>query len=294
MASNEEIMDTLGILQNHIINVESGIEDVKASRQEALEMNEYDRNVIMKNISDFEQTMVNNLKDVIIQQQSELRSYNEKFNEKLNSQNHKNREDAEALYHRVEQTTKKVCDLNSTVRDAVNTGFGNLHLKEEINAIMNSSIKASLENQTKANEKAVIRLCNTAVQMRDTFKNNIYAPFAYAGMILIVLFFAVGFKCHELYQNRICENVFEQFYTDKFNKEIEVPLKEAEKKAKVYLSEQNEKAEVYRKEKEKEADLYLKNKLNEADAEFEKRLQAYVDNAKKEVSNSMKKKKGDD
>ena len=83
MASNEEIMDTLGILQNHIINVESGIEDVKASRQEALEMNEYDRNVIMKNISDFEQTMVNNLKDVIIQQQSELRSYNEKFNEKF-------------------------------------------------------------------------------------------------------------------------------------------------------------------------------------------------------------------
>ena len=36
MPSNEEIMDTLSIIQSHIITVESALEDVKNSRQEAI------------------------------------------------------------------------------------------------------------------------------------------------------------------------------------------------------------------------------------------------------------------
>ena len=289
MATNEDIMDTLGILQSHIINVESALEEVKNSKQEAVEMNEYDRNAILNYMMDFERSLVSNIKDTIVQQQLELKSYNEEFNEKLNSQNNKNRADAEALYNRVERTARNVSELNSTVRNAVNSGFEGLHLKEEINAIMNSSIKASLENQTKANEKAVIKLGNTAVQMRETFRNNIYAPFAYAGMILIVLFFGGGFKCHEIYQNRICENVFEQFYTDRFDKEIEGPLKKAKIEAAEYLDQQKKEAEDYKKLKEQEADDYLKNKIIEADEEYTRRLQAYIENAKDEVSKSMKK-----
>ena len=203
MATNEDIMDTLGIIQNHMIDVESALEDVKNSRQEAVAMNEYDRNAVLKNISEFEMTLVNNIKDTIVQQQTDLKSYNEEFHEKLISQNNKNRTDAEALYNKVERTARNVLDLNSTVRNAVNAGLERLHLTEEIENIMNTSIKASLKNQTAANEQAVIKLGNTAVQMRETFKNNIYAPFAYAGMGLIVLFFAVGFKCHEIYQKRI-------------------------------------------------------------------------------------------
>lgn len=295
MATNEDIMDTLGIIQNHMIDVESALEDVKASRQEAVAMNEYDRNAVLKNISEFEMTLVNNIKDTIVQQQMELKSYHKDFNEKLISQNNKNRMDAEALYNKVERTARNVLDLNSTVRNTVNSGFEGLHLREEIEKIMKSSIKDSLEKQTKANEQAVIKLGNTAVQMRETFKNNIHAPFAYAGMGLIVLFFAVGFKCHEIYQKRICENVFEQFYSDRFNEEIAEPLKEAKIEAAKYLDEQKQEAEDYKKLKEQEADDYLKNKIIEADEEYTKRLQAYIENAKDEVSKSMKKnfKKGD-
>ena len=76
MATNEDIMDTLGIIQNHMIDVESALEDVKNSRQEAVAMNEYDRNAVLKNISEFEMTLVNNIKDTIVQQQTDLKSYN--------------------------------------------------------------------------------------------------------------------------------------------------------------------------------------------------------------------------
>lgn len=289
MASNEEIMDTLSILQSHIINVESSLEEVKNSKQEAVEMNEYDRNAILNNMMDFERSLVSNIKDTIVQQQLELKSYNEEFNEKLNSQNLKNRADAEALYNRVERTARNVSDLNSTVRNAVNSGFEGLHLKEEIENMMNISIKASLENQTKANEQAVIKLGNTAVQMRETFRNNVYAPFAYAGMLLIVLSFLGGIKIHELYQRKTCANVFEQFYSDKFIEELSEPLKEAKIDAAEYLDQQKKEAEDYKKLKEQEADDYLKNKIIEADEEYTRRLQAYIENAKDEVSKSIKK-----
>ena len=79
MATNEDIMDTLGILQSHIINVESALEEVKNSKQEAVEMNEYDRNAILNNMMDFERSLVSNIKDTIVQQQLELKSYNEEF-----------------------------------------------------------------------------------------------------------------------------------------------------------------------------------------------------------------------
>ena len=131
MATNEDIMDTLGIIQNHMIDVESALEDVKASRQEAVAMNEYYRNAVLKNISEFEMTLVNNIKDTIVQQQMELKSYHKDFNEKMISQNHKNMADAEALFNRVERTAKNVSDLNSTVRNTVNSGFEGLHLREE-------------------------------------------------------------------------------------------------------------------------------------------------------------------
>ena len=289
MPSNEEIMDTLSIIQSHIITVESALEDVKNSRQEAVAMNEYDRNAILRNISEFEQSLVNNIKDTIIQQQLELKSYHKDFNEKLISQNHKNMADAEALFNRVERTTKNVSELNLTVRNTVNSGFEGLHLKEEINTIMNSSIKASLENQTKANEQAVIKLGNTAVQMRETFRENVYTPFAYAGMLLIVLSFLGGFKVHELYQRKTCEDIYEQFYIARFNEEIAAPLQEAKIEAGKYLDEQKKETDAYRKLKEQEADDYLKNKIIEADEEYTRRLQAYIENAKDEVSKSMKK-----
>lgn len=295
MASNEEIMDTLSIIQSHIINVESSLEDVKSSKQEAIQMNEYDRNVILRNISDFQQTLVNNVKETIVQQQTEMESYNEEFKEKLLEQNRKNRVDAENLFNRVEHSVKNIRDLSTTVKDSVNAGFENLHLRDEIKRMMNSSIKTALENQTKLNEQAVIKLGNTAVQIRETFKNNVYAPFGYAGMVLIFLAFWGGFKVHDVYQTKTCENVFEQFYEDRFNMEIEEPRKKAELDASEYLNEQKKEAEVYRKQKEAEADAYLKNKIIEADEEYTRRLQAYIENAKDEVSKSMKKnaKKGD-
>ena len=49
MATNEDIMDTLGIIQNHMIDVESALEDVKNSRQEAVAMNEYDSDYFTEN-----------------------------------------------------------------------------------------------------------------------------------------------------------------------------------------------------------------------------------------------------
>ena len=144
MATNEDIMDTLGIIQNHMIDVESALEDVKNSRQEAVAMNEYDRNSVLKNISEFEMTLVNNIKDTIVQQQTDLKSYNEEFHEKLISQNNKNRTDAEALYNKVERTARNVLDLNSTVRNAVNAGLERLHLTEEIENIMKAFMEMDL------------------------------------------------------------------------------------------------------------------------------------------------------
>lgn len=295
MATNEDIMDTLSIIQSHIITVESALEEVKSSRQEAVAMNEYDRNAIMNNISEFELSLVNNIKDTIVQQQIELKSYHEEFNEKLSSQNNKNKHDAEALFLRVERATKNISDLNTTVSDSVNSGFENLHLGGRIEKIMQTSVKEALEKQTEANKQAVIDLSNTAKNLREKFTDYVYFPIAFIGMFIIGLAVFGGFKLHELYQRKTCENVFEQFYSDRFNEELEKPLKEAKLKAAEYLDELKQEAEDYKKLKEQEADDYLKNKIIEADEEYTRRLQAYIENAKDEVSKSMKKnaKKGD-
>lgn len=296
MATNEDIMDALSIIQSHIITVESALEEVKSSRQEAVAMNEYDRNAIMNNISEFELSLVNNIKDTIVQQQIELKSYHEEFNEKLSSQNNKNKHDAEALFLRVERATKNISDLNTTVSDSVNSGFENLHLRGRIEKIMQTSVKEALEKQTEANKQAVIDLSNTAKNLREKFTDYVYFPIAFIGMLIIGLAVFGGFKLHELYQRKTCENVFEQFYSDRFNEELEKPLKEAKLKAAEYLDELKQEAEDYKKLKEQEADDYLKNKIIEADEEYTRRLQAYIENAKDEVSKSMKKnaKKGDD
>ena len=293
MSSNEEIMDTLSIIQSHIITVESGLEDVKNSRQEAVAMNEYDRNAILRNISEFEQSLVNNIKDCIIQQQLEIKSENEDFKEKLLEQSRKNRVEAENLFNRVERAIKNVHELNSIVSDSVNAGFNNLHLREEIAKIMNSSIKSSLESQTKSNQQAVIDLGKTAENLKEKFNEFVFTPFAVLGMLLIGIACYGGFKIHELYQKKTCENVFEQFYADRFNEELAAPLKEAEIKAKEYLDDQKKSADEYRKLKESEADEYYKTRLEEAKKDandaYEMSIQAFVDNAKKDAAKTKRK-----
>ena len=295
MSSNEEIMDTLSIIQSHIITVESGLEDVKNSRQEAVAMNEYDRNAILRNISEFEQSLVNNIKDCIIQQQLEIKSENEDFKDKLLDQSRKNRVEAENLFNRVERTTKNVHELNSIVSDSVNAGFNNLHLREEISKIMNSSIKSSLESQTKANQQAVIDLGKTAENLKEKFNDFVSTPFAFLGMLLIGIACYGGFKIHELYQKKTCENVFEQFYTERFNEALAAPLREAEIKAKEYLDAQKKTADEYRKQKVAEADEYYKSRLEEAKKDandaYEMSIQAFVDNAKKDAAKTKKKNK---
>lgn len=295
MSSNEEIMDTLSIIQSHIITVESGLEDVKNSRQEAVAMNEYDRNAILRNISEFEQSLVNNIKDCIIQQQLEIKSENEDFKDKLLDQSRKNRVEAENLFNRVERTTKNVHELNSIVSDSVNAGFNNLHLREEISKIMNSSIKSSLESQTKANQQAVIDLGKTAENLKEKFNDFVSTPFAFLGMLLIGIACYGGFKIHELYQKKTCENVFEQFYTERFNEALAAPLREAEIKAKEYLDAQEKSADEYKKQKEAEADEYYKSRLEEAKKDandaYEMSIQAFVDNAKKDAAKTKKKNK---
>ena len=293
MASNEEILDTLGIIQNHIISIESSVEEVKMSKQEAVEMNENDRNVILKNISTFEKDLVDKIVDTIVQQQLEIKSENEDFKDKLLEQSRKNRVEAENLFNSVERTKKNVHELNSIVSDSVNAGFNNLHLREEISKIMNSSIKSSLENQTKANQQAVIDLGKTAENLKEKFNDFVFTPFAFLGMLLIGIACYGGFKIHEFYQKKTCENVFEQFYSERFNEELAAPLKEAEIKAKEYLDAQKKTADEYRKQKVAEADEYYKARLEEAKKDandaYEMSIQAFVDNAKKDSAKTKRK-----
>lgn len=303
MASNDEIMDKLDIIQRRFTGVETTLEELRNSKPETVEMNEKDRSILLSNISAFEENLSNNIKNEIIRQQTDFKAYQKDFSEKLVLQNNQNKNDAETLFLRVEKTAKSVGDLSSTVRQSIDSVFNDLNLKDEIETIMRISIKESLEKQTKANEQAVIKIGNTAVQMRETFKKYVSNSFAYVAMIIVIMAGLVGFKLHEVFQSLTCENVFEQFYQDKYEKEISEPMKQAEKEAsdflKVkkqeasdYLEQQKKDADFYNKQKKSEADQYLKVKMTEADKkadeEYELRLNAYAENAKKEASKTMK------
>ena len=303
MASNDEIMDKLDIIQQRFTGVETALEEISNSKPETVEMNERDRNVLLSNIRAFEENLSRNIKNEIIQQQTDFKIYQKDFSEKLVIQNNNNKKDAEELFKRVEKVANSVGDMSYTVRSSVESGFRNLNLESDIKNIMRTEIKESLQAQTKANEQAVIKIGNTAVQMRETFKKYVSNTFAWGAMIVVIGAGLLGFKLHQTIQEWNCENVFNQFYQEKYDKEIAEPMMKAEKEAaeflKInkqeatdYLKNQKKDADAYNKQKKQEADQYLKTKMEEADRkadeEYQLRLNAYAENAKKEVSKTVK------
>lgn len=231
MASNDEIMDKLDIIQNRIIGIETSVEERKNIKTETAEMNENRSTVLLLKFSELEEKIFKIINDEIIRQQKDFKSIQEQFNRKLILQNKQNeKQTAELLL----KTSKSAKELKSWL----------VHIS------------------------------------RKTFPRY----FAYILFLLVLLNGVCGFKLHEFVQNRNCENVFEQFYQVRFDEEISKPMMNAEQQATEYLEQ-----------KKKEADQYLKTKMVEADSkadkEYELRLNAYVENAKKEATKTVKKNK---
>ena len=139
------------------------------------------------------------------------------------------------------------------------------------------------------------------MHIRKKFVPNIFA-FGAIGLCLFSL--ALGyFACYKINVST-GENVFEQFYKEKYDAEIAGPLKQAKKEAEMFLSEQKKAAADYKKERQKladeyydskkaEGDKYLREKIDaakqKADEEYRKRLESYAENARKEVEKFQKK-----
>ena len=83
-----------------------------------------------------------------------------------------------------------------------------------------------------------LALGNTAVEMRKLYRRTVHDAFAISAMILTMIAFLGGIMIHQILMNKTCEDVFEKFYSEKYEKEIAEPFKMAQKEAADYLKQQ--------------------------------------------------------
>lgn len=169
-----------------------------------------------------------------------------------------------------------------------------------------TTVKDALKKQTQKNEQAAIKLGNTAVEMRKLYRRTVHDAFAIAAMILTMIALLGGIMIHQIWMNKTCEDVFEKFYSEKYEKEIAEPLKTAQKEAADYLNQQKKEADKYLAETKKQADEDLKNKKAEAkkylddqmaeartkaQEEYDKRMELYSQQVQAAVDKKIKKEK---
>ena len=123
-------------------------------------------------------------------------------------------------------------------------------------------------------------------------------------LALILLALLGGIRLESLRTKKTCKDVFERFYSEKYEAEIAQPLIDAKKEAEEYLLSKKAEADNYvtrtkkeadeeLKSKKKEAKEYLKEQMEDARAraheEFSRRMELYAQNMQKEVDQEIKK-----
>ena len=302
----EDLIININTKVERIVDVENLLEKVANAKPEVYEMNSHDREVLLGEIRRFTNELSETLRKVFVQTQEEGRR--ERLS--LSEQNQKTYIDCmnsvEALLNDFKDAADSCKGLGDACQKSINNAIDMTSLRREITNVIEISVKTALEKQAHANEQAAIKLGNTAVEIRKTFRESVHISFALPAMVLVLFSYFCGFGTHSLWVKNNCEDVFEKFYEDKYEAEISEPLKQAQTEAKLYLKEKQSEADKYLSDTKKQADEDLKNKKveaakylieqmeearNKATEEFNKRMELYSQQVQNAVEKNIKNQK---
>lgn len=156
--SIEDLKDQLDTVQNHLINLESNIEDMRNHQPEMVEMNVRDREAVLSNIRYFEAELSDSIKEAFVGQSAEMKSDLNAFLGNLNRERIQYQNETKCLLERASSVAASVKSLGDSVHDEVKNGFDGLNIRGTVDSVMKAHIADVLKAQMKASEQAVIKL----------------------------------------------------------------------------------------------------------------------------------------
>ena len=278
----EDLIINTNTKVERLVDIENLLEKVANSKPEVYEMNARDREVLLGEIRRFTNELSETLRKVFVQTQEE------------------GRKERRSL---TEQNQQIFNDCMDAVQNVLKDFKGCADSCKGLDTVCRKSI---LEKQTKANEHAAIKLGNTGKEIRKAFKNSVHITFAIPAMVLLLFSYISGIGTHSLWVKNNCKDVFEKFYSDKYEAEISEPLKQAQVEAQLYLKQQKSEADKYLSDTKKQADedlkikkeesaKYLKEQMEEArkkaNEEFNRRMELYSQQVQNSVDKNIRNQK---
>ena len=290
----EEQIFSINTKVGRLVDIENKIEKLLNEKSEVSQMSPKDREVILNEIKAFQTDFSEGLKGVFLNNQAEFK----KDKIALLQQGQQSVNDSllklQNLLIDFQGTADSCKELKEICQTAVKDAINMASVKMDLEHVIETTVKDSLKKQTQSNEQAAIKLGNTAVEMRKLYRRTVHD--AFLGGIMI----------HQILMNKTCEDVFEKFYSEKYEKEIAEPFKTAQKEAADYLKQQQKEADKYLSDTKKQADEDLKNKKAEAkkylddqmaeartkaQEEYDKRMELYSQQVQAAVDKKIKKEK---
>lgn len=217
----EELEDRLDIILQRITSSETKIEQLMNAKHELVQMNSEDYKYIRNSLFDLGNELNNHLQ--------------ESFDLKIQSLDGS----VSAVSQKVENIGEKCSELVRQAEKSYElTTYDAKNLKElildEVNKIFTQNAKTYNENLNKS--------ILTLRQISKSTKTDTARVTAICFACMFISYLAFIPFSYRIFRNNhleMQENIFEHFYREKFEKEIALPMQNAEKEAELYLSEQN-------------------------------------------------------
>lgn len=300
----EDLIININTKVDRLVDIENLLEKIANSKPEVYEMNSRDREVLQTGIRDFEHELSETLRRVFnanLEESRRERLLIIESNQKIYDDN------LDALQNKLKDFQKVAdsCkDLDVLCFNAINQAVDLNSIQQKLNHTMVTTVKEILSKLTIANEKTTKNFNGVTEEMQKLLKKSLHIAFVIPVIVLVFLAYIGGIGTLAIWNKKTCENVFEKFYADKYEKEISQPMIEAKKEAAEYLRIQKSEADEIRakSKKEAEADLkakkaeakeYLKEQLDSArtraQEEYERRMELYDQRVHNDVDLKMKK-----
>ena len=304
---NKDIEDLIIDTNNkagRLVDMEILLEKIANEKSETNELNPRDREVLVTEIREFEKDLSEKLRIV----------FNENLEKGRKERLIANTENQKTYNNLLYEIQKKMDDLQKIVnscsgldivcRETINQSVDVFSLRIGVVSAMEKMVRDILSKQTTANEQAAAKLADTANDMRNLFKKSLHIDFVLPALALILLALFGGIRIESLRTKKTCKDVFERFYSEKYEAEIAQPLADAKKEAAEYLRIQKAEADEILAKAKKEADEdlkakkaeakeYLKEQLDSArtraQEEYERRMELYDQRVHNDVDLKMKK-----
>lgn len=291
----EEQIFSINTKVERLVDIENKIEKLLNEKSEVSQMNSKDREVILNEIKVFQTEFSEGLKVVFQNNQAEFR----KDKIALLQQGQQSVNDSllklQNLLIDFQGTADSCKELKKVCKDTIIQTLNVDSMIQELKREINTTVKTVVEKEVSALNKSVKAVNEATDRINVLFKKSVSLNSFIWFMAFLIIAFLLGIFVHRSIMQITCENVFDQFYSERYEKEIAEPLKTAQKEADKYLSDTKKQADEDLKNKKAEAKKYLDDQMAEArtkaQEEYDKRMELYSQQVQAAVDKKIKKEK---